>query len=127
MLPNIRVFPNGDGTYTLLLDFLQQDVEFAEEFYHGQNQQPDFKDLKKRIMEQAQKFKITSVKILVSGALVAPSPSPPCYLHLPQLTGIPWAIFMEEQTCSKLNMWNRQAMLWIRSPPATLIYERTGA
>ena len=71
MLPNIRVFPNGDGTYTLLLDFLQQDVEFAEEFYHGQNQQPDFKDLKKRIMEQAQKFKITSVKILVSGALVA--------------------------------------------------------
>ncbi len=71
MVPNMRLLPNGDGTYDLVLDFPRSQAELAEEFYQGKNRKTNSGELKKRILEQAKRAKIKSVKILVSGALVA--------------------------------------------------------
>lgn len=71
MLPSIRTAPNGDGTHTLILNFPREDAEFAKEFCRSQDRRNKSTDLKEKILEQAKKFKITSVKILISGVLVA--------------------------------------------------------
>ncbi len=70
-MPNMCVTPNGDGTYTLILDFPGGEAEFAEEFYNRQSPKARDQALKEKVLEQAKKFKIRSVKILVSGVLVA--------------------------------------------------------
>ena len=71
LLPSIRTAPNGDGTHTLILDFPREEAEFAKEFCQSQDRRNKSTDLKGKILEQAKKFKITSVKILISGVLVA--------------------------------------------------------
>ncbi len=71
LVPDMRLLPNGDGTYNLVLDFPRAQAEFAEDFFRGGKQKSSSGELKRKILEQAKKAKIKSVKILVSGALVA--------------------------------------------------------
>lgn len=71
MSPNIKILPNGDGTYNLILDFPRAEAEFAEEFSKNTNRKPVSKDFKQTVLELSKKVRIKSVKILISGALVA--------------------------------------------------------
>lgn len=70
LLPSLRVTPNQDGTYTLILEYPRPKAESAKEFFQNQIQKNGSPDLKEKILEQAKKFKIKSVKIFVSGVLV---------------------------------------------------------
>lgn len=71
MIPHIRLAPNPDGTYDILVEYTRADVELAADFDVEQNLKSDSKNLLKQIRSYAGKLKIKSVKILVSGALVA--------------------------------------------------------
>ena len=70
MLPSLRVTHNQDGTYTLVLEYPRPKAESAKEFFQNQIQKNGSPALKEKILEQAKKFKIKSVKIFVSGVLV---------------------------------------------------------
>lgn len=71
MIPNIRLVSNHDGTYDLLLDYPAGDVEFAEEFDIKRNIKSNSIKLSQTVLAYAKKIKIKSVRILVSGVLVA--------------------------------------------------------
>ena len=66
----MRLVPHFDGTYDLLLEYPRQTAEFAAEF---EGKQPESlpKSLSRAILDRVKGIRIRSVKILVSGALVA--------------------------------------------------------
>ncbi len=68
MFPVIRLLPNGDGTYDLCLEYSSADAEFAKELISTQGEPP--KSLMQRVRAYADRAKIRSVKILVSGVLI---------------------------------------------------------
>ena len=71
MIPHIRLAPNPDGTYDILVEYTRADVELAADFDVERNLKADSKSLSSTMRSYAKKAKINSVKILVSGALVA--------------------------------------------------------
>lgn len=71
MIPHIRLAPNPDGTYDILVEYTRADVELAADFDVERNLKADSKSLSSTMRSYAKKAKIKSVKILVSGALVA--------------------------------------------------------
>lgn len=70
-MPNIRLVPNSDGSYDILLEYKKGDVEFAEDFDSKKKLLTSSKRLSDTIASYAKKAKIKTVKILVSGVLVA--------------------------------------------------------
>ena len=66
----MRLVPHFDGTYDLLLEYPRQTAEFAAEF---EGKQPESlpKSLSRAILDRVKGIRVRSVKILVSGALVA--------------------------------------------------------
>ncbi len=71
MIPDMKLIPNKDGSYDLLLLYSGADVEFAEEFDIKQNIGKQSKKLSSAILSRVKDVKIKSVKILVSGVVVA--------------------------------------------------------
>lgn len=71
MTPSLKLMPNYDGSYDLWIEYSRNDVEFAEEF----DVKKEIKTNSQKILETAlaysKRVKIKSVKILVSGALIA--------------------------------------------------------
>lgn len=65
MIPHIRLAPNPDGTYDILVEYTRADVELAADFDVEQNLKSDSKNLLKQIRSYAGKLKIKSVKISV--------------------------------------------------------------
>ena len=70
-MPNIRLVPNRDGTYDLLLEYTRADIEVTEELTIRKDIKKNSGNILKTLRSYAKKVKIKSVKILVSGALVA--------------------------------------------------------
>ena len=71
MTPQIRLQPNGDGSYDLLLEYSRWDAEFAKGFDFRQYWRHPSKSLAHRVRQAAAGVKIRSVKVLLSGVLVA--------------------------------------------------------
>ncbi len=71
MTPEIRLQPNGDGSYDLLLEYSRWDAEFAGGFDIRQYWRHPSKSLAHRVRQAAAGVKIRSVKVLLSGVLVA--------------------------------------------------------
>ena len=71
LTPSIKLVPNSDETYDLILEYNGIDVEFAEELDVQKSIKSHSKTITKSILSQAKKVKIKSVKVLVSGVLVA--------------------------------------------------------
>ena len=71
LIPNIKLVPNRDGTYDLLLEYSHQDIETAEEFDLKKSIKTNSKSLSASIASYAKKATIKSVKILVAGVLIA--------------------------------------------------------
>lgn len=71
MTPSLKLMPNYDGSYDLWIEYSRNDVEFAEEF----DVKKEIKTNSQKILETAlaysKRVNIKSVKILVSGALIA--------------------------------------------------------
>ncbi len=71
MTPSLKLMPNYDGSYDLWIEYSRNDVEFAEEF----DVKKEIKTNSQKILETAlaysKRVKIKSVKILVSGSLIA--------------------------------------------------------
>ena len=70
MTPEIRLQPNGDGSYDLLLEYSRWDAEFANFDLKRYWSHPS-KALAHRVRQAAAGVKIRSVKVLLSGVLVA--------------------------------------------------------
>lgn len=71
LTPNIKLISNNDGTYDLILEYSGKGAEIAEEFDLKKNLKENSKKLWDSILPYAKKVKIKSVKILVSGVLIA--------------------------------------------------------
>ena len=71
MTPEIRLLPNGDGSYDLVLEYSRWDAEFANGFDFRQYWRHPSKSLAHRVKRAAAGVKIRSVKVLLSGVLVA--------------------------------------------------------
>lgn len=71
MLPAIKLVSNHDGTYDIFLEYKREDVEFAQEFDVGKNVLSNSKEILASVKAYAKKAKIASVKIFVSGVLIA--------------------------------------------------------
>ena len=127
LTPSIKLVPNSDETYDLILEYNGIDVEFAEELDVRRALNPS-KTITKSFLSQAKKVKIKSVKVLVSGVLVATVAFSlffigPCNNG----TGISWGIYTEEMTSSRLNMLIKLTMHWTRFLQVTSIFVRTEA
>ncbi len=70
-MPNIKLVPNQDGTFDLLLEYSRKDVEFTEEFNGKRSIKTNSRKLSEAVLSRVKNIKIKSVKILVSGVLVA--------------------------------------------------------
>lgn len=70
MASTIRLVSNTDGSYDIWVEY-RAEAEFAEEFLEKSGTVPTSKRVTDRILDCAKKAKIRSVKILVSGVLVA--------------------------------------------------------
>ena len=71
MTPEIRLLPNGDGSYDLVLEYSRWDAELANGFDFRQYWRHPSKSLAHRVKRAAAGVKIRSVKVLLSGVLVA--------------------------------------------------------
>ncbi len=71
MLPNIRLTANGDGSYDIIIEYSAIDVEFSQNFDIKQDLIEHSKGIRRRIYQCAKRLKIRSVRILLSGALIA--------------------------------------------------------
>ena len=71
MTPEIRLLPNGDGSYDLVLEYSRWDAEFANGFDFRQYWRHPSKSLAHRVKRAAAGVKIRSVKVMLSGVLVA--------------------------------------------------------
>ncbi len=71
LTPEINLVSNNDGTYDLWINYTGFDVEFAEEADIKDKIKKDSKTLSQTIRSYAKNFKIKSVKILLSGAVIA--------------------------------------------------------
>ena len=71
MLPAIKLVSNHNGTYDIILEYTREDVEFAQEFDVGKNVLSNSKEILASVKAYAKKAKIASVKIFVSGILIA--------------------------------------------------------
>lgn len=69
MIPDLKLVSNGDGTYNIHLEY-NADVEFAKDFL-GKGRSDRSQKLSASIRSYAQKAKIKSVKIFVTGVLIA--------------------------------------------------------
>ena len=67
----MRLVPNHDGTYDLWLDYSRGDVEFAKDFDSRHNLRANSRKLLKSIRAYTKNTRVRSVKILLSGVLVA--------------------------------------------------------
>ena len=65
LTPSIKLVPNSDETYDLILEYNGIDVEFAEELDVQKSIKSHSKTITKSILSQAKKVKIKSVKVLV--------------------------------------------------------------
>ena len=71
MTPEIRLLPNGDGSYDLVLEYSRWDAELANGFDFRQYWRHPSKSLAHRVKQAAVGVKIRSVKVMLSGVLVA--------------------------------------------------------
>ena len=71
MTPEIRLLPNGDGSYDLVLEYSRWDAELANGFDFRQYWRHPSKSLAHRVKRAAAGVKIRSVKVMLSGVLVA--------------------------------------------------------
>lgn len=71
LLPNMRLVSNHDGTYDLWLDYARGDTEFAKDFDFRHNLKKNSRKLLESVRAYTKNTRIRSVKILVSGVLVA--------------------------------------------------------
>lgn len=71
MIPAMRLVPNQDGTCNLLLEYPAGDGEFAKEFESGEASSSRDKRLKDTVRSYVKNVRVKTVKILVSGVLVA--------------------------------------------------------
>ena len=71
LLPNMRLVSNHDGTYDLWLDYSRGDTEFAKDFDFRHNLKKNSRKLLESVRAYTKNTRIRSVKILVSGVLVA--------------------------------------------------------
>lgn len=72
-MPTMKVTANADGTCDLILEYSRAEIsaEFANEFDVKETIKPNGKQLARTIASYAKRAKIKTVKILVSGVLVA--------------------------------------------------------
>ncbi len=73
VMPAMRLSSNQDGTCDLILEYSRADLsaEFAKEFETGKTAAPGGRRLSGAVASYAKKARIKTVKILVSGVLVA--------------------------------------------------------
>lgn len=71
MSPQMRLVPNTDGTYDLLLEYSRNDAELAEELDIRKELKNHSGKLSSAISSFAKQVKIKSVKVFVSGVLIA--------------------------------------------------------
>ena len=73
VMPAMRLSTNQDGTCDLILEYSRAELstEFAKEFSAGESIKSGGKKLSEAVASYAKKARIKTVKILVSGVLVA--------------------------------------------------------
>lgn len=121
--PTIRLVANTDGSYDIWVEY-RAEAEFAEEFLGKREETGDSRRVSKRILDYAKKARIRSIKILVSGALVA---SMAFSAFLTAFAGADRYIMGYLYTGNDHQRWNssiRPMALWIPFPPVTSISGR---
>ncbi|MCL1790370.1 MAG: glycosyl hydrolase family 18 protein [Peptococcaceae bacterium] len=74
MTGNLRLIPNNDGTYDLLIHYNRFDSEFAMDFFSKGRQGQCFENTTAFIAHHAKNIKVSAVKIMVAGVIIATLP-----------------------------------------------------
>ena len=85
LTPSIKLVPNSDETYDLILEYNGIDVEFAEELDVQKSIKSHSKTITKSILSQAKKVKIKRKTVTAAGVFpkersgmpISPDASPP--------------------------------------------------
>jgi spore germination protein YaaH/uncharacterized protein YgiM (DUF1202 family) len=74
MTGNLKLIPNNDGSYDLLIQYNRFDTEFAMDFFSKDKQGKSFEKITDYIAHHAKNLKISAVKIMVAGVIIATLP-----------------------------------------------------